>query len=103
MYKALTSGEADVIPAFSSDGRVAADRLAVLEDPKGAIPGYDAILLLAPARAKDARFRQALQPLVGAICVEAMREANYLVDRDQEKVAPLAAAEWLERRVAQCP
>jgi osmoprotectant transport system permease protein len=103
MYKALASGEADVIPAFSSDGRIAADRLAVLADPKGAIPGYDAILLLSPRRANDARFQAALRPLVGAIQVEAMREANYLVDRDTAKASPEAAARWLESRLAQQP
>jgi len=97
MYRALASGEADVIPAFSSDGRIAADRLAVLSDPKGAIPGYDAILLLAPRRAGDARFQAALRPLIGAIPVEKMREANYLVDRDTDKASPDEAARWLER------
>jgi osmoprotectant transport system permease protein len=100
MYKALASGEADVIPAFSSDGRIAADKLAVLADPKGAIPGYDAILLLAPRRAGDARFRAALQPLIGAIPVEAMREANYMVDRERAKASPDDAARWLETRIA---
>ncbi|MES2442821.1 MAG: ABC transporter permease/substrate-binding protein [Pseudomonadota bacterium] len=99
MYKALGSGEADVIPAFSSDGRIAADGLAVLADPKGAIPGYDAILLLAPRRAGDARFRAALEPMVGAIPVEVMREANYLVDRDTDKQSPEQAARWIERRI----
>jgi osmoprotectant transport system permease protein len=100
MYRALASGEADVIPAFSSDGRIAADRLAVLTDPKGAIPGYDAILLLAPGRAGDTRFQAALRPLIGAIPVEKMREANYLVDRDTDKASPDAAARWLERGLA---
>jgi osmoprotectant transport system permease protein len=99
MYRALESGGADVIPAFSSDGRIAADKLAVLSDPKGAIPGYDAILLLAPARAGDARFQAALRPLIGAIPVEAMREANYMVDRDQAKASPDQAARWLEKKV----
>ena len=97
MYRALASGEADVIPAFSSDGRIAAQHLTVLSDPKGAIPGYDAILLLAPRRAHDARFQAALRPLVGAISVERMREANYMVDRDTAKASPEAAARWLER------
>jgi osmoprotectant transport system permease protein len=101
MYKALESGEADVIPAFSSDGRIAADKLAVLADPKGAIPGYDAILLLAPRRANDERFQSALRPLIGAIPVEAMREANYMVDRDTDKASPEEAARWLEKRIAQ--
>ena len=40
MYRALTDGTADVIPAFSSDGRIAADKLRVLADPKGAIAEY---------------------------------------------------------------
>ncbi|MEP9359305.1 ABC transporter permease/substrate-binding protein [Sphingomonas sp. KR3-1] len=100
MYRALASGAADVIPAFSSDGRIAADRLTVLADPKGAIPGYDAILLLAPRRANDLRFQAALKPLIGAIDVGRMREANYLVDRDSNKASPEQAARWLERGLA---
>ncbi|MEO5867744.1 MAG: ABC transporter permease/substrate-binding protein [Sphingomonas sp.] len=99
MYKALESGAADVIPAFSSDGRIAADKLTVLADPKGAIPGYDAILLVSPRRARDARFAAALRPLIGRIPVEAMREANYMVDRDTDKASPEAAARWLEKRL----
>jgi osmoprotectant transport system permease protein len=99
MYRALASGRADVISAFSSDGRIAADKLTVLSDPRRAIPGYDAILLLAPRRAGDARFRAALSPLIGRIPVEAMREANYMVDRDQAKSSPEAAAAWLARRI----
>lgn len=100
MYRALASGTADVIPSFSSDGRIAADKLTVLSDPKGAIPGYDAILLLAPKRADDTRFQAALKPLIGAISVERMREANYMVDRDTNKASPDEAARWLERGLA---
>jgi osmoprotectant transport system permease protein len=99
MYRALASGRADVISAFSSDGRIAADHLTVLADPKGAIPGYDAILMLAPGRAGDARMAAALEPLIGAIPVEAMRQANYLVDRDAGKQSPDQAARWLERQL----
>ncbi len=99
MYRALESGQADVISAFSSDGRIAAEHLTVLADPRRAIPGYDAILLLAPKRAKDARLVAALKPLVGRIPVAAMREANYLVDRDRGKMSPEDAARWLERRL----
>jgi osmoprotectant transport system permease protein len=99
MYRALASGEADVISAFSSDGRIAADGLTVLSDPRHAIPGYDAILLVAPRRAQDAKFVAALQPLVGRIPVEAMRAANYQVDRDADKRTPQATAKWLARKV----
>ena len=103
MYRALSSGRADVIPAFSSDGRIAADRLTILADPKGALPGYDAVLLLSPARADDAKFIAALRPLVGAIPVETMREANLRVDRDTDKQSPEAAARWLAGRLRRSP
>lgn len=99
MYRALESGNVDVISAFSSDGRIAADKLTVLTDPRHAIPGYDAILLVAPKRAGDAKFVAALQPLIGKIPVEAMRAANYQVDRDTDKRTPEAAATWLAAKV----
>jgi osmoprotectant transport system permease protein len=100
MYDALTGGEADVISAFSSDGRIAADRLTVLDDPKGALPGYDALLLVSPRHAGDVRFIEALRPLVGAISVEAMREANYSVDRSENKLSPREAAAELAERIS---
>lgn len=92
MYRALEGGEADVISAFSSDGRIAADHLTVLTDPKRALPPYDAVILISPRKAGDARLRAALSPLVGKITVEAMRAANYEVDRDQDKLGPSQAA-----------
>jgi osmoprotectant transport system permease protein len=97
MYRALADGEADVISAFSSDGRMAADHLVALADPKGAAPSYDAVILLAPARAGDARLRTALGPLVGAIDLPAMQSANLSVDRDHDKRSPEAAADALDR------
>jgi len=100
MYNALASGEADVISAYTSDGRIAADRLVVLADPKGALPSYDAILLLSPRIANDKGVVAALQPLIGAISVEAMREANLAVDReDAKKQTPKQAAQELAKAV----
>ncbi|MGA0599431.1 glycine betaine ABC transporter substrate-binding protein [Caulobacter sp. KR2-114] len=100
MYRALTDGDADVISAFSSDGRISADHLVVLADPKGAIPPYDAVILISPRRANDARLRAALAPLIGVIPVAAMREANYSVDRDQQKATPAQAARALEAKLS---
>ena len=99
MYNALQSGEADVISAYTSDGRIAADKLVVLADPKGALPSYDAILLLSPRIAGDAGVAKALEPLIGAISVEAMREANLAVDReDEKKLTPKQAAVELAKK-----
>ncbi len=97
MYHALMSGEVDVITAFSSDGRIAADHLAVLADPLQAIPPYDAVLLLSPRRAGDPVLHSALAPLKDAIPIALMRDANYLVDRPTGKLSPAEAARWLER------
>jgi len=96
MYRALSGGEADVIAAFSSDGRIAADRLVVLTDPRGALPPYDAVVLIAPRRVDDQRLIGALRPLIGKISVEAMRGANYSVDRDAGKLTPAQAARALD-------
>lgn len=100
MYRALAGGEADVISAFSSDGRIAADNLVVLTDPKGAIPPYDAVILISPKAAADPRLVAALRPLVGKVTVEAMRAANYSVDRDKGKSSPAQAAQALEQAIA---
>jgi osmoprotectant transport system permease protein len=103
MYRAIAIGEADVISAFSSDGRIAAQNLVVLEDPKHALPSYDAVILVSPQRTRDERLKRALAPLVGAIAVERMREANLMVDRDIDKASPKQAAEFLDAILAGRP
>ena len=99
MYRAVDSGDVDVITAFSSDGRIAAQDLLVLPDPMHALPAYDAVLLLSPRRATDATLRSTLTPLVGKLSVEHMREANYMVDRDTDKASPREAAQFLAKAV----
>jgi len=98
MYRALATGEADVISAFSSDGRIAADDLVLLGDPKGALPPYDAVILVSPRAAGDRRLTGALASLAGSIDVKTMQAANYAVDRDTDKQSPAQAAKALERR-----
>jgi osmoprotectant transport system permease protein len=95
MYRAIADGSVDVISAFSSDGRIAAENLAVLADVKGAIPAYDAVILISPLRREDEVLRRALEPLLGAIPVERMREANYMLDRDTGKASVEEAARFL--------
>ncbi|MBE7217291.1 MAG: ABC transporter permease/substrate-binding protein [Caulobacteraceae bacterium] len=92
MYRALDDGEADVITAFSSDGRLAGGRLLALADPRGAAPSYDAVLLVAPRRVADARLHAALSPLLGAIDAAHMRAANAQVDLGGRTPAQAATA-----------
>jgi osmoprotectant transport system substrate-binding protein/osmoprotectant transport system permease protein len=95
MYRALADGSVDVISAFSSDGRIAAENLLVLSDVKHAIPAYDAVILISPRRRDDEELRGALAPLIGAIPVERMRQANYMLDRDTDKSTAQEAARFL--------
>jgi osmoprotectant transport system permease protein len=93
LYEAAARGEVDVISAFSSDGRIAAYDLVVLDDPAAALPSYDAMILLGPRVADDRGVLCALAPLRGALPVELVRQANLQVDRDH--ATPRAAAAWL--------
>ena len=55
MYQAAATNEVDVISAYTTDGRIAAYDLRVLEDDRSAIPPYDAILLAGARLAREAR------------------------------------------------
>ena len=86
MYQAVAGGEVDVISAFSTDGRIAAFDLTLLEDDLGVIPPYDAILLAsARLESEDAGVIAALHSLVGRIDAEAMRRMNLAVDKHGEE------------------
>ncbi len=98
MYEALKTGDADAISAFSSDGRIAADGLTVMSDPKGAAPAYDALLLAGTRASRDPSLMKAIRPIVGNIAVDDMRRANLMVDG--EKRSSDDAAAWLDARIA---
>ena len=93
MYQAVADGQVDVAAGFSTDGRIEAFDLAVLNDPKEAFPPYDAVLLLSPRAAKNRDLVHVLEPLLNKISVAAMRTANRRVDEDG--VTPRVAADSL--------
>jgi osmoprotectant transport system permease protein len=99
MYAAAASGEVDVIAGYTSDGLIAKYDLVVLDDPKRAIPPYDAIMLLAPKRASDQALRAALQPLLGRIDISTMREANLRATGNDGTSSPDAVARWLWEKI----
>ena len=83
-----------MIAGYTSDGRIAQFDLTVLDDPKHAIPPYDAVLLISPQRINDEALLAALQPLVDAIDVTMMRGAN-LRASGGDNASPSEAARWL--------
>jgi len=82
MYTAVNERQVDLITAYTTDGRVAAYDLLILEDPRNALLPYDGLLVASPRAGDDPAFMEALRPLVGAISDESMREANKIVDVD---------------------
>jgi osmoprotectant transport system substrate-binding protein/osmoprotectant transport system permease protein len=100
MYAAVASGEVDVIAGYTSDGLIAKYDLVVLDDPRHAIPPYDAILLLAPKRAGDERLQAALKPLLGKINIVDMQEANLRASGNDANSSPDAVAKWLWEKVS---
>ncbi len=93
MYQAVAQGNVDVISAYSTDGRIAALDLVVLEDDRGAIPPYDAILLAsARLQQRHPEAVNALRSLVGKIDADAMRKMNRAVDEGSQSPGTVARA-----------
>ena len=99
MYEAVASGEVDVITAYTTDGRIDAYDLVLLEEPAGALPPYDAFILLSPDAAEDRALQAALAPLASAISSQDMRTANGKVDLERQSV--MEAALWLTDRIGE--
>ena len=97
MYTAVADGHVDVISAFSTDGRIAAFDLVVLDDPQQSLPPYDGVVLLSRSAASNPDLVEALLPLIGRLDDEAMREANRLVDLDHRPVREVARKLAIER------
>jgi osmoprotectant transport system permease protein len=94
MYAAAASREVDVIAGYTSDGRMAQFGLVALEDDRHAIPPYDAIVMVSPKRANDAAVLNAVRPLLDAISIKLMREANQKISAGTS-ATPESIARWL--------
>ena len=87
-YKALASGEIDLIAGNSTDGLIEPLSLVVLEDDRRYFPPYDAVVVSRndiDQRCKGAS--AALESLRGTIDDTAMRYLNYEVDGRKRDVA----------------
>ncbi len=92
MYQAAAEGAVDLISAYTTDGRITAYDLRVLEDDRGAIPPYDALVMVSARLAEERPdVVEALARLDGRIDVNAMRELNLAVDERGENPASVAA------------
>jgi osmoprotectant transport system permease protein len=91
MYEAIATGEVDVISAYSTDGRVEAFDLTLLDDDRAVIPPYDALLLAGSGLAREhPEVIERLRGLAGRIDAAEMRRMNLAVDREGETASAVA-------------
>ncbi len=87
-YDALQNGEVDVIVAFGTDGRIAGDKLVVLQDDKNFYPIYNiAPVVRQDTLANNPGIADALNAVAPLLTNEVMAGLNYQVD-GPEKAEP---------------
>ena len=98
MYRALASGQVDVIAGDATSGLIDALGLAVLEDDRGYFPPYDAVPLVRSAvLLRHPEIGAALQRLAATISEGDMRAMNRAVDVDRRDVKDVVR-DFLQRR-----
>jgi osmoprotectant transport system permease protein len=97
-YRALSTGQVDLIAGNSTDGLIAALDLFQLADDRHYFPPYEAVILTRrDALARSPAIITALEALRGSISTEEMRRLNYEVDAN--KRAPKEVVrEWLKSK-----
>ncbi|HEX4859443.1 MAG TPA: glycine betaine ABC transporter substrate-binding protein [Usitatibacteraceae bacterium] len=97
-YEAIARGEVDVIDIYSTDAKIGAHQLVVLQDDAAYFPRYDALLL--HKADLPARFPQAwaaIGTLEGRISEDAMRGMNAAAELEKKGFAEVAAAFLAQR------
>jgi osmoprotectant transport system permease protein len=92
-YRAMTSGDVDVMDVFSTDGQLERLKLALLEDDRRFFPDYSAVILVRRAVVERfpqtwARIREALE---GRLDNRRMARLNAMADLDGRSVPEVAA------------
>ncbi|GKU82233.1 osmoprotectant ABC transporter substrate-binding protein [Niallia sp. NCCP-28] len=96
VYDAVKNGKMDIVLAYSSDGRIKAYDLQLLEDDKNFFPPYDcAPVVNEEILGKYPEIEAQLQKLVGTITTEKMQELNYEVDGNLKEPS-VVAKEFLQ-------
>ncbi|WP_442857375.1 osmoprotectant ABC transporter substrate-binding protein [Bacillus sp. FJAT-42315] len=96
VYQAVASGKMDVVLAYTTDGRIQAFNLKVLEDDHRFFPPYDASPVASNKVLKQhPELKASIEKLMGQISTEQMQQMNYEVDA-KLKEPSVVAKEFLE-------
>lgn len=94
-YRALQSGELDIIAGNSTDGLINALDLFQLEDDRRYFPPYQAVFVARQVIVPQ--LREIFASLANAITTDEMRRLNYEVD-GKKRTPKDIAAEWITKR-----
>ena len=98
-YRALASGQVDLIAGDATAGLISALDLFPLEDNRRYFPPYDAVpVARAASLMRHPEVRRALTSLAGAISAEDMRAMNNAADAGKEDPAKIAR-DFLDKRL----
>ncbi|MDQ3588943.1 MAG: glycine/betaine ABC transporter substrate-binding protein [Actinomycetota bacterium] len=96
IYEGVLQGEGDVGVGFTTDGQLASEELAVMEDPKSIWPFYyPAPVVRSDVLEKNPKMKEVLNEVSASLDAETMRELNAQVDIEQEEPEDVAK-EYLE-------
>ena len=97
MYEAIKSNQVDAIGAYTTDSRVDMYELSIAEDDKGALPPYDAVIIVRKEFMENEELMQIFKKLEGQIDTDTMRRLNKLYDIDKKEAADIAKDYLVEK------
>jgi osmoprotectant transport system substrate-binding protein len=97
MYEAIKNNQVDAIGAYTTDARVDLYDLAIVKDDQGALPPYDAIIIVREEFGENEELMEIFKTLEGLIDTETMRHLNKFYDIDKKEAADIARDYLLEQ------
>jgi osmoprotectant transport system substrate-binding protein len=97
MYEAIKNNQVDAIGAYTTDSRVDLYNLSIVEDDKGALPPYDAVIIIRKEMAENEELLKIFKILEDQIDTETMRRLNKLYDIDKKEASDIAKEYLIEK------
>ncbi len=97
MYEAIKNNQVDAIGAYTTDARVDLYDLAIVEDNLGALPPYNAIIIVRKEFAENEEIMRIFKILEDQIDTETMRHLNKFYDIDKKEATDIAREYLMEK------
>lgn len=97
MYEAIKNNQVDAIGAYTTDSRVDLYNLSIVEDDKGALPPYDAVIIVRKEFVENEELLRIFKILEDQINTETMRRLNKLYDIEKKEASDIAKEYLVEK------